>query len=260
MNMAFKSWLPDEALCGGAIERELRSVAGAWSEAWFARQLVGLLDPPIHAYGRPPEADEDMNCRVHPDGLAIAMPATAGREFAGLMLDFNVESGPLRPADRLLLDRLGERCIADLCDRLGSAFGFVDSDWREADAVPAQSNASFYRLGLTAGVTLLHIAVETPAAVALIKSRTHVTPKPAPLQPIQAALKQQQVALSGRLGGCAISLADLAALAPGDVVVLDREVDQPLELAVEGRASPGRCTAEQADGRLQLKIVKPLSG
>ena len=258
MTMAFKSWLPDEALRSGAVERMLRDTANAWSEAWFARQLIRLIETAGHPSERP-ATDSDWTCRSHSGGIGVATGGSAKLALAGLILDTSIEAGALRPADRLLLDRLAMRCIEDLCQRLSDVFGY-DGTWQDDIRLAQVQDGHFYRLGPTAGTPLVQVGIDTAAAVALIKGQAATAEALAPLQSIQAALRHQPVLLSARLGQCEVALAELAGLEAGDVLVLDRNLDHPAELAVEGKSSPGRCNVTPAGDKLQLTILKPLSG
>src|SRR5437879_1830068 len=106
MTIAFKSWLPEEALCGGTVERSIRDAAHIWSERWLARQFVRLLDTAGHPSGRPRDLGASWTCRTHVGGLSIALTEASGLALAGLMLDRNIESNGLTSADKALLDRL----------------------------------------------------------------------------------------------------------------------------------------------------------
>jgi hypothetical protein len=52
-----------------------------------------------------------------------------------------------------------------------------------------------------------------------------------------------------------MTMADLAGLAPGDIVVLDNASSAPLTLAVNGVPTPARCRLEQAGDGLCFKIL-----
>lgn len=261
MTTAFKSWLPEEALRGGAVERSIRDPAHIWSERWFARQFVRLLDTAGHPAGRPRDLGASWTCRTHPEGLSIALTEASGLAVAGLMLDRTINRNDLNSADKVLLERLVSHCISDFCDLLGDAFRLKRDGWQSSTCVPStQQDAQFYRLGLSAGSPLLHVGVDPSAAVAVVKATASATQSASPLSSVEAALKEQQIQISARLGECNISVADLVGLAIGDVLVLDRDLQGSAEIAIDGKQSKGRCTIEHSAGKLQLKIQKSVTG
>jgi flagellar motor switch/type III secretory pathway protein FliN len=256
MHVSFTSWLPEGALTGGAVERALESIAAAWSETWLARELIQLL--PASLRQTPAEADGMVPWKDHSDGLSLSLAQNGRNSLAVLMLGLHSNDLPSQ-VDRLVMDRLADRALDDLGIRLAAAFGF-GAEWAGSIATgPRDLQPIHYRFGTTAGAPLITLAIEAPAAVSLIKARMP-SPRDTTLGSLSAGLEQQEVSISGRLGGCTISLAELSALVSGDVIVLDRATSDPIELAVAGKAGEGRCTIEQSETGLQLKIVKAISG
>lgn len=261
MNMPFKAWLPQGAMAGGAVERTLRDIAAHWSQKWFARKTLGLVDCPAarHLGGLPDT--EEMAWRCHEGGLAIGISDTGRLGLSGLMLDIAPREPDLTSADRWLLDRLAISCLDDLCTELAGAMcPEAPETWLPANDPPRlDGEIAVYRFGTLAGRPLIHLLVDRSAAASLIRTQAAARNRP-PLQPLSVALARQAVRVSACLGSCSISLAELAELGPGDVIVLDRRLDMPLEIAVDGRNTSARCAAEAGDSKLHLKIVKPLNG
>lgn len=261
MNMPFKAWLPEEAISSDAIERALREIASLWSEKWFARQTLGLIDPPTAPQVRYHTDLDGLAWRSHDEGLVVGMSEAAKTAIGRLMLDAAPRASELTAADHWLFDGLAKCCLEDLCLQLSEAFYFESTNsWLALDGAPTTgSEASIYRIGTLGGAPLVHLIVERTAAVALIRSQAGLRNRE-PLPPLAAALSRQHVAVSARLGSCSISLSELTELAAGDVIVLDRPLGQLLELAVDGQSTSGRCSAEAGGAKLNLKIVKPLNG
>lgn len=255
--MPLQAWLPDSALHGGAVDRVLRDVALRWSEKWFARQLLALVDA-----SDCPDADHGSARRVHVAGVGVAASERSQRALAGLMLDVAVESTRSHARDRAFLHDLAARCLDDLCSEIGQAFGFDDpAEWCLAGSPGGRAGeTTTYWLGVHAGAPVVEILVERAAAVALIKKQAPAGPRPKPLQPLSAALALQPVDIAARVGCCELNLADFAQLAPGDVVVLDHDLAKPLALLLGRQPTDGRCSIEQGDSAFHLKIVKPLRG
>ena len=60
------------------------------------------------------------------------------------------------------------------------------------------------------------------------------------LTPLGKGLGTQRVAMELWAGAAEIELGDLQSLKPGDVVVLDMKVDEPMKVAVDGTILPRR--------------------
>ena len=256
MTMQVKAWLPDGALSGGAVERACADAVAKWTDTWFARRLPAPPEP-VAAAAR---AGDGLDCRTHEDGLCVSTSSAARYAMAGLMLDVVVDGAALNAADKAALEALAGGCIEDLCTELARAFGLGGSAWERGGVDLAGHEARCYAVGLGGGAPPIRIAVETSAAVGLIKAAAPAADKRPPLQPLRQGLSRQTVGLSARLGCCDLSVAELAALQPGDVLVLDRLLDDPLDLAVAGEPTRASCTVEQEGGSLHLKILKPLGG
>jgi flagellar motor switch protein FliM/N len=258
--MPCKAWLPPGALCDGAVERALADAVWQWSENWFARRLMRPVDQAA-PFDRTAFGAGDLQFHFLEGGLAVALDDRARLAIAGMMLDAAVEPAALTPADRPVLDGLATSCVDDLCSRLAQAFNVADgARWRSGGlgALPF-GEARAFAFGVIDGEPLVRVIVETHLAIALIKS-TAPSATPIPLRPIAAGLARQSVAVSALLGRCELTLAELAELASGDVLVLDRELSLPLDLALDGAVKSGHCTVEQEGEKLRLKIIKSFFG
>jgi len=260
VNVDFRVWLPDEALHGGAVKRTLREIARRWSERWFARQLVGLCEH-SHRFGdRQPSAESEAAALVHDDGMIVTISAAGRSTLAGLILDIATGEMKLNPADRFVLDGLADDCIRNLCSDMALAFGLkAETGWRQLDTAQMPDREDqIYHLGTGAPESLIEVRIAPSVAVALIKASGPPAPNPSELLDLGLALARQQVRVSAYLGRCRLTLGELSELAPGDVVVLDRDLGQPLPLAVEGKVTSSACTAERENSKFRLKIIKPL--
>jgi hypothetical protein len=259
--MPSRAWLPGEALRGGTVERAIGEAVLRWSEKWFARQLVGGLQPPERvepAAGA--GAGESPTVHVHPDGLWVSVGSKARLAIAGMMLDAVVEPSALTAADRRLLETLADGCAEDLGREIGRQCRLsAEGSWRRS-AGTAPFDAETFAVGALDGKPLLHVALDYALAVELIKSRSPVAPAAVPLRPIAEGVARQAVAVSALLGRCQLSLGDFSELAPGDVLVLDRDVEGELDLALGGHVTGARCSVEQDSDGLSLKLLDPLIG
>lgn len=271
MDMAFKPWLPDEALDGRAVEALLEDAVEQWSAKWFAKDRMRPTDDlfsvaPGHA------SSADLRFQVLDGELAVASTASGRAAIARAMLGAGNDAGKpgpdgrklpdRKPLDRKLLDRLSAACIDDFCARLGQTFKLErDARWRtdaNGGAMPFDdARECAWGLG---DAPLLLLLVAPVLEIALVRSRLPLCARPEKLPPLAAGLAGQNVSLSAFLGRCDLTVAELSGLASGDVLVLDRDLGTPLDLAVDGRVKPGRCTVGHDRDRLSLSIVEPLAG
>lgn len=259
MNMPSRAWLPDEALRGGAVERVIGEAVLRWSEKWFARQLVGGLEPPVRTDGQA-YGDAPAHLCLHPDGLSIGASAQARLAIAGMMLDAVIDPVRQTAADRYILEALADGCIEDLGREFGRVFRLsAEAGWRRCVGAPV-SDSDTFAVGSLDGRPLLHVSVSAPLAIGLIKSRSPLPPPRPPLRPVAEGLARQAVPVSALLGRCRLSLGDFAELGAGDVLVLDRDVGDELELALGGRATAARCTLDTEGNGLRLKLLDSLNG
>jgi flagellar motor switch/type III secretory pathway protein FliN len=260
VNMPSRAWLPDEALRGGTVERVIGEAVLRWSEKWFPRQLVGGLEPPARTDAALVTAEEAPHVCLHPDGLSISASPPARLAIAGMMLDAVIDAARQTAADRYILEALADGCIEDLGRELGRTFRLsAEGGWRRSVGAPSR-DAETFAVGSVEGRPLLHVAVDFPLAVELVKSRAPVPPAGRALRPMAEGLARQKVPVSALLGRCRLSLGDFAGLAAGDVLVLDRALEDELELALGGQATGARCTIASEGEALSLNIVDSLNG
>lgn len=258
MTAAYTAWLPREALGAGAVERVLSGVAEQWSRKWFIGRTVQRLE-----HVAPTVAIDDLQFRVLEDGLAVALHNGSSLAIARAMLDTKIDVGKAKSTDLKLFERLAAGCLDDLCARLTQAFKLAkESRWRggKPDEGLPFDGARFCALGFAGlGAPLMYLFVTLDLEVDFIRSGLPPS-RPIKLEPLAAGLAGQKVQVSAFLGRSDLTIADLSGLAKGDVVVLDRKFDSPVDLALDGRVKAGQCRVEQEGAQLRLKIVEPLSG
>jgi hypothetical protein len=256
----WRPWLPESALARGGVDQALADVARHWSANWLARKSVRPLGA-LAAMPTLPGAGSHW--LVLDNDVAIALSGAAADRLAMLMLGESTPPTTLADADRRVLDSLVEAALQDLCRRLAEALGLSpEARWRElgADDAPSIDRPRTCQFGVDTATPLLHLALATDALVALARARAARSPIRDRVKPIAAGLATQQVDVSAALGRCSLNLADLAGLGVGDVLLLDRKVDAPLALSVDGLPTRrGTCSVQRDGGRLELKLLEPLA-
>jgi len=255
---AWRAWLPDSALGAGGLDQALADAARQWSTKWLARKSVRPLGT-LAAARMPP--GEGARWLVLDDDVAIAISDAAADRLAMLMLGESMPPATVADADRGVLGRLIDAALQDLCRHIAEALGFSpETRWRELGAGEVSSIDRMCQLGVDTATPLLHFAVATDVLIARAKARAGRSPMRERVRPVAAGLAAQQVDISASLGRCALTLADLAGLGVGDVLVLDRTAEAPLALSVNGApVRRGTCSVQRDGDCLALKLLEPLA-
>jgi flagellar motor switch/type III secretory pathway protein FliN len=99
------------------------------------------------------------------------------------------------------------------------------------------------------------IAAEEALVARWIRNALPPPPARSALATIAHALADQQIAVSAAVGRCRISTSDLAELAPGDVLILDQTLGEPVALAVNRQPNAMRGIVHRADDHLQFVVA-----
>jgi flagellar motor switch/type III secretory pathway protein FliN len=252
--LAWRAWLPESALRPCVVEPMLASAVEAWSRKWFAGDAMRLLGS-LRKGGAslaPPNRAESLH--VLDDGLAIAVERRM--RIAGAMLDHAIDDKRAGAADRAVLERLVDGCLDDLRQRLCALLKLPpDAVWRQS--TPSEGlQGEFWScaIGATDAEPLARLYLGTTLFVSLIRLSARTAPESVRLRPIGEGLARQAVTVAAFVGGCDLPLADIASLAPGDVVVLDHDVADDLELQIDGDRRLGRCALQPEGERFLLEI------
>ncbi len=253
---SWQTWLPATVTGPGRVESVLAEVATAWSGKWFADVPAECAERSLATV-----ADWDFRWRVSDRGIAFGTGNEGEAGLAALMLDACGELGQPTARDTRVIEQLASACLEDLGGRLARIFDLGgDLRWRiQSGAGATLARPRLFEISAEVVSSLVFILVEPGLIATLVKATLGRTPPLTSLQPIDAALERQPVRIAGLLGQCELTLADLSGLVEGDVLVLDRRLDEPLDLTVNGVVKPGRCSVEQTGDGLALKILEPLT-
>lgn len=256
MSLNVREWLPAEALEGGAVRRLVGEAVGQWAPKWFVR-------PEVAASGF--EARKGAAAR-RPGGWQVgkavgtALAASETVRLAGLALGAAPDRLVLSEADRDIIGRLTAGIAADLAATIEAALG-VDQPGAEA---PVETDDPF---GGDGGLLLsvndggdrpiLHVAIPAAALVASRKAAIPTTRRPtAPLAQLGGAVDATAVRVGARLGSAILALGELADLAAGDILVLDRAIEDGAELALLPSGQPfARVAIVPGDSEVSLLLL-----
>ncbi|PTS90557.1 hypothetical protein DBR17_01145 [Sphingomonas sp. HMWF008] len=255
------AWLPAGAIMALAIDRVLSEVVQSWSLKWFASRAVRPLD--ALTAGPVPTGWEGQMLLLDRDlGLAVSGDATA--ILAGAMLDRDVPTDVQTDADRRVFVEMVRICLEDLCRRLAEAFRFdASARWERfpGDTASVPDGVLVCGLGIESHAPLMRFMVAPDTLVEMAKAGLPPPERGRPLAGIACGLAAQAVSVSAQIGRCSLTLADVAGLNIGDVLVFDRALDAPVDLVVNGAGPPlARCTIVQNDDRFDLMLLDSIGG
>jgi hypothetical protein len=238
-------WLPDACLESERAARRTGETVADWSRRWIAGGRWQAL-------GRWSETAGDDEAAWSPlrSGRATieAAPGAVTRLALAMLGEENRSSFTLR--DHKFLRRLAGRAIDDLAaliDALlpvdgGSAGTWAGIPW----SLPVGATGEpLMRISIARAdlCQLAHQAFPRGAASALASRGS--------------AVADLRVSIGAHLGMTAMDIAQVAALEPGDVIVLDRQLSAPATLLVAGRQTALACTLRQKDASLVLELTEP---
>ena len=235
-----RDWLPVQAGKRPAVESRVEEAVGEWSQAWFVRRRVTVAS--ARATLTEPAADADGGgWRRYGGSLGLSCTKRSVQKLLEWGLDLRMDLSTLTEADRRVLELMEHELFADLTRRVELKLDLKST----AGPSPSQIDTPYDRLG---GVTftladsvggpLMALAVPLDVVMSLCRrSLPPRRPTTAP-QSRREALGRQSVTLQAVLGAAEISLSELPGLACGDVLVLNRRLDEPAALALVGSETP----------------------
>ena len=256
MTLAFRPWLPDNTTAPRLALGAVAEMVDAWSSEWFAGE-------PMRASGvfsRLAEARAELrknDWHVCNGGLAVGVSPTAIVALGAQILGIPASGFAQRPSDLALLEQVGGTCFDDLKRRASVLFGLArEASWHVSEG-SGRDGDPVYRLEISGVARTVVVTIELSAALfsTFVKAKIPPAPAPSPFGTPEEAIAMIPIHLSAALGGCNISIAELTGLVAGDVLMLDRSLDAPLPLAVNGAIlDRGACTVTEAGDGLVFKI------
>jgi len=225
LTAAYSAWLPDEVFNSSGALAVFDGAVKTWSDRWFSASGFKAEKIWLDAKSAHP---------VVATGLLAAVrlkPETAS-ELAGRALGFDLSRLEATADDQKVLDGFLLALFQDLVDALDDA---LISRGAEPDA--PSTRADLLSVILNDGAGRAVATIEAPKAQ-LIQALLNALPPPRPatgtLTSLTEACADVLVDVKVRIGAALIALPDARRLAPGDVVVLDRRVDQAMDVVAGG--------------------------
>ena len=223
MNAVAMPWLPPPR--EGEVAGAIAFVIGQWLADW-------MRSPPrlvVEDVAAPAGGQSGWQVRAdRPDLLALGNAACAGQGDADNPLDEHVLCG------------VGSAMIDDLLGRVESAgtapecFDVIDHNgqWR------------------------IQLALDAAAIVQARRAAAGFSRQLEPV-PLATALASEDVVLGCHLGAAHLTMAEVAALSLGDVIVLDRDLHAPVPLTVAGvMPQAGAARIGSDAGQLRVTVTE----
>ncbi|RQQ07084.1 hypothetical protein DF107_31545 [Burkholderia stagnalis] len=235
-------WRPASERDLDALRALVDTALADWQSRWFGAKhfTVGeVVHLPPGAFGSDMRAETGHRCApgIRLDMLARSDRALIKAAFATTDAVFD------SPACHDRLVSIAEEIRDDLSDTLRSAL--TPSGMPDTDVATAKSAGRYGAVRLTIeslrgdALTSLVCDVtyiwERNAGRPAVTSHRHVADTTTPRR---VALDLSPITLAVLLGRCQMSAAQLTALSPGDVLVLDHRIDDPVMLLADGTSSP----------------------
>jgi flagellar motor switch/type III secretory pathway protein FliN len=224
------------------VRAPFEALVAEWSAHWVAKGRLSLSDWALAAGAR------DAGWRAYDGGLAVNCPGRAATRLLSLALDARIDHAELNGRDRRLTDGLADRMMQDLVRRTLTVLGTSvapASGPRDRDIVATISDGAD---------TLMSLAIPLRSVLPICRRTL-----PRPAQPTTAlqhrltALGPITLKLDAMLGSAQVTLAEAQALSIGDILVLDRRLNDAADLSLANPATlVARGVLTEADGQVAL--------
>ena len=243
--MTAPAWTPVEAAAQATALAPVQGALEAWREAWAPESPLRLTGWTLRR-GRPVLEGVADDRQLARPSIRLRCSRRAAMRLCGLALQVMIDTGALSDADRAVLDRFAERMLADLADRLEAMLG--------RSAVPLDEGPYVSGAITCDDGDLLTFALPARTLAELRRDALPAPRKGAPPPSRSAALGDTRVTLEVLLGTAKVSMTDLRAIAPGDVLRLDRKLSDTALISMAGGPIVAEASVTEADEHLALLV------
>lgn len=226
MTAEARSWLPASTLGLDIVGPALAPLLDAWTDSWFTRARTELVA--CQQLDRvPAQAAAAQRIMLEHSGCFLDLSARGKRTLLEAALGIDLSEVALAEADHRLLDSFATDIGDDLLKRI--------------DPAPHPAKDSLFRLELKLNhEELLFLHCPASLLISAIKARAQQNSKLTPLDRRWNAVGSASITAAALAGRALLSIDELDGLGVGDVVILDRRTDDPIDLVL---ASSGEVIA-----------------
>jgi flagellar motor switch/type III secretory pathway protein FliN len=238
-------WMPQDSLRQERAVRPVGKLLGEWSTTWLAGQRCEITG----GWG-PPEEEGDARILLRDSGQWLVLGGKGSiMQIACAMLG-EPERTDFTPADLRLLRRVASEALDDLAERLEAALP-------KHSGMAGRSDERWAVKVSLAGRPCFELSLDRGALSSLTRQTYRPEAAAMSLDPCSTALDQVAVHVAAHLGSSTLDLGQVANLEPGDVLLLDQVVEEPLVLIVADRKSSLRGALSQSDKALAVTLCEP---
>lgn len=244
-------WLPADCLTGPDVAAPFVRLVEEWSSAWFG---AGKWAPGASwQAGETPEAEGWSMLREEP-GFRILGRAACKQELALDVLGLD-ELETASVSDQRLVRGLANKVLDDLAQRLNDLVGGAATDRTGYAAVAAARSGTTYLLALGPLRTrMLAVEVDMVDLAAIGRRAFARSALPTDLSPRSESFRTQEFEISARLGETSLTFEEVAQLEVGDVLLLDRAANEPVQLQAAGRHIDLPVLLRERGGKICLEL------
>ena len=241
--MTIVDWLPREALRESAVTAVVAAPVEEWSHRWFVdREITTSVLRQENADGA---SSPKPALRFQKPGLLVELPPRGKRHLLEALLDVELTTETLSEGDRHVLDVLAGEVAEDLAASLAKDLGNVESGGDQVRIAIAIAENN-----------VLQVSIAQHGLVPLVKRNLGRTVRPhGPLGNRLKAIHPTRLIARGVLGRVELTVTELKDLAVGDVLILDRSLNEPAELhAADSGRLIARGKLQRSGGRISVQL------
>jgi flagellar motor switch/type III secretory pathway protein FliN len=243
-------WIPPAAMTDGVLDLRLTELASGWSKRWFGgpgNVHVRRLENASFEFVEAPTAEMLTSC----GSLRLPSEQADLVKLGAALVHYKAGASKSAPADIQLLRKMGTRALQDFLTGAAEVFG-VRAEIEESgqlDTAHAEGPAMRYAISFNPMRRPMALRVDWNAAIRARRLTAGRLDAPARAMGRRAdAVARQDINVGAHIGSAKVALSDLSALAPGDVLVLDRALSDSLELTISGQRQTGaKCRLPEQD-------------
>ena len=252
-----RDWLPWGVLSHDAVRETLEEAITQWNGHWFVTPGVGVADLRAATTDLRPDGD-GTGWRVYRAAVAVRAARGALSRLVGRALDLRPEAAGQTAADLRLLAAFEEKLLESLTEAVERAFGIAGSlksvPEKAADPLEGQGGV-LVSLTDPPGREMLALAIPAEAVFRHIKAPLGRAVVEGALQPLGRVLGDVRIPFEAQIGKVELTLAEWNELTVGDVLVLDRRVDEAVDIAgVHSQEIFAKAVLTQVEDGLALKF------
>jgi len=236
-----REWLPVDVTEREPVRASISAAVADWSGRWFSKRTVSASRY-VTSAAASRSAVDGSGWRRPGRTIAIDCPRRVMSKLLDWSLDARLDQLLLTPLDRKVVQSFEKRLLEDLASSVETALAYAS----HPAALPLVTDDPFGgRGGLEVGLAdgegdpLLSLAIPLDTLLPLCKSMfPERVRRSVRLDSMLAALSSVRVPVEVNLGRAEVSIKEIQALAPGDILILDTILDDGALLNLSGSTAP----------------------